>query len=238
MLRYTPGETLLHRLDPRSKLAFQFGFAVAVFTAPTVPWLPALTAIALGSLVAGDLSVRRVLGAYRVVLAVLALGPILAGVTLGQPWFRPAPALASSASVARVVPVLFVSGAYIHSTPVGKTRAVIQRTIPGRVGQLLGIGVSLTFRLVPLLREDVRRIRAAIQARGGSGRPARDRVRRVVGRSVLHGDERVDRLTVALQARCFAWNPTLPSLQMGRADVVVLGVGLGLGLTPLVGLVS
>lgn len=33
---------------------------------------------------------------------------------------------------------------------------------------------------------------------------------------------RADRFALALRARCFAWNPTLPPLAFGRADYVVL----------------
>ena len=46
MLNYRPGDGLAHRLDPRSKLAFQAGFAVAVFARPTPAWLAAMTALA------------------------------------------------------------------------------------------------------------------------------------------------------------------------------------------------
>jgi biotin transport system permease protein len=49
--------------------------------------------------------------------------------------------------------------------------------------------------------------------------------------------ERADRLAVALQARCFAWNPTLPALAFERADYPVLAAGVALGLAPAVRLV-
>jgi len=233
MLRYTPGETLAHRLDPRTKLCFQAGFAIAVFARATLPWLAAMTAVALLSLAVAGASLRRTLRAYRFVLLVLALGPVVGALTLGPPWIDPDRAAGSALAVARVVPVLLVSGAYVHATPVRDTRAAIQRTVPGRVGRLLGVGMALTFRFVPVVRADVRRVRDAMLARGGAERPFRDRASRIATLSVVRALERRDRLALALRARCFAWNPTLPRLAFGRRDYPVLAVAVVLGLTPL-----
>ncbi|MFC6728485.1 energy-coupling factor transporter transmembrane protein EcfT, partial [Natronoarchaeum mannanilyticum] len=44
---------------------------------------------------------------------------------------------------------------------------------------------------------------------------------------------RADRLAVALQARCFAWNPTLPTLSFGTRDAPVLALAVGLAISPL-----
>ncbi len=233
MLRYTPGETLAHRLDPRTKLCFQAGFAIAVFAQPTPPRLAGMTVVAFLVLVVAGASLRRTLRAYWVVLLLLALGPVVAALTLGPPWVDTDRAAGSALAVARVVPVLFVSGAYVHATPVRDTRAAVQRTVPGRTGRLLGVGMGLTFRFVPVVREDVRRVREAVLARGGRDRPFRDRVSRIATLSLVRALDRRDRLAVALRARCFAWNPTLPRLAFGRADYPVLVLSVGLALTPL-----
>jgi biotin transport system permease protein len=232
MLTYEPGETVAHRLDPRSKLAFQFGFAVLVFATSSLATLAVLVAVAVGTLLAARLSPLRALRAYWLVLLVLALGPLLGGVALGPPWFRVDGALTSLRRVARIVPLLLVSAAFVHSTPVRDTRAAIQHTIPGRFGQLLGVGVGLTFRFVPILRADVSRIRDAIRARGGDTRSFRERVTRITTLSVVRAFRRADGLSTALRARCFAYNPTLPELQFSRLDYPVLALSLALALSP------
>lgn len=234
MLTYEPGETLAHRLDPRSKIAFQLGFAIAAFAASSLAWLAGVFVVALGCLVAARLSVFRVVRAYWFVLAVLSVGPFLGGFVLGPPWFRIEEALVSLRSVARVVPVVLVSGAFVYSTPVRDTRAAIQHTVPGRFGQLLGVGVGLTFRVLPIVRADVTRIRDAIRARGGETRSARDRATRIATLSLARTLRRADRLSVALRARCFAWNPTLPPLSLSRLDYPVVLAGVVLALSPLV----
>ncbi|MEF8814712.1 MAG: energy-coupling factor transporter transmembrane protein EcfT [Halovenus sp.] len=233
MVRYTPGRTLAHRLDPRTKLCFQAGFAVAVFSRPTPLWLAGMTVVALLVLVVAGASLRRTLRAYWFVLLFLALGPVIAALTLGPPWVDIDRAAGSALAVARVVPILLVSGAYVHATPIRDTRAAVQRTVPGRAGRLLGVGMGLTFRFVPVVREDVRRVRDAVLARGGRDRPFRDRVSRIATLSVVRALDRRDRLAVALRARCFAWNPTLPRLAFERADYPVLALSVVLALTPL-----
>jgi biotin transport system permease protein len=233
MLTYQPGESLAHRLDPRTKVAFQAGFAVAAFASSAVPWLAGTLGLGLLALGAARLSLLRALGAYWFVLVVLALGPVLGGLTLGPPWFDPARATASLRTVARLVPVLLVSAAFVHSTPVRDTRAAIQRTVPGRPGQLLGVGVALTVRFVPVVRSDVEQVRAAIAARGGDRRSLRDRARRTATLSVRRALARTDRLSLALRARCFAYNPTLPELGFTRIDYPVLALSGVLATTPL-----
>lgn len=233
MLRYVPDDSLAHRLDPRSKLLFQVGFAVAVFARPTPAWLVGTTLLGVAVLAVSRVSPLRVLESFRYVLVFLAMGPALAGVTLGSPWFRVAPAADSLLLVSRVIPMFFVSAAYVRTTPIRDSRAALQRHLPGRIGQTLGTGVGLVFRTFPLVLEDVTQIRRAVAVRGGEHRSLTTRVRLIVVRSLQLTFQRSDRLSVALQARCFAWNPTLPALRFGRMDYPVLALGVGLAVTPL-----
>lgn len=234
MLQYTPGDSVAHRLDPRSKLAFQFGFAAAVFAFPRPLWIGSMTVVALAVLLATGASLRQTLRAYWFVILLLFLGPVIAAVTLGPPWVDLDRASKSVLAVARVVPVIFVSAGYIYTTPVRETRAAVQWLVPGKLGRLLGVGMALTFRFLPVIREDVFRLREGIQARGGANRPFHDRVRRIAVLSVARALERSERLSVALQARCLAWNPTLPRLAFSRADYPVLVCSLLLLVLPLV----
>lgn len=232
MLTYEPGDSLAHGLDPRAKLAFQFGVAIAIFASPTPAMFGFVGTLALAALAAGRLSPLRVVRVYWPVFLFLAFGPILGGLTLGAPWFRVADAMDSLRSVARVVPVLFVSAVYVRSTPVRETRAAIQRLVPGRVGRLFGVGTGLVFRFFPVVLSDLRSVRTAVRARGGDQRSLRDRVERILAMGLQRTLLRADRLTFALQARCFAWNPTLPPLRFRRRDYLVAALGLALAVAP------
>ncbi|OYR61828.1 cobalt ABC transporter permease, partial [Halorubrum sp. E3] len=124
--------------------------------------------------------------------------------------------------------ILVVAAGYVRSTPVRESRAAIQRLIPGKPGQFLGVGVALVFRFLPLLKRDLLTAREAVRARGGGALPVRERVRLVAVAGINRAFGRADRLGTALNARCFAWNPTLPRLSLGPADYPALAVGGGL----------
>jgi biotin transport system permease protein len=238
MFSYAPGDSFAHRLDARSKIAFQVGFAVAAFSNPTPAWLGGMAVVALAVLGAARVSPFGVVRAYGLVLVFLLVSPLLAAVTLGPPWLVPARAVDSALAVSRVVLVLFVSAAYVRTTPVRETRAAVQRHVPGRAGRLLGAGMALTLRFLPLLRRDLLSVREAMRARGGENRPVVDRARRLALVGLSRSINRADRLSLALQARCFSWNPTPPPMAFSPVDYVVLAVGVGLAVAGLVSAVA
>ncbi|QSW99733.1 energy-coupling factor transporter transmembrane component T family protein [Haloterrigena alkaliphila] len=234
MLTYESDDTLAHRLDPRSKLAVQLGFAATALAHTELPALVALSVVTALILFAARVSLLETLYAYRFALVFLALAPLLAAVTLGSPWIDRADGLASARASYRVLLVLLVSAAYVRSTPVRASRAAIQRTVPGKPGQLLGVGVALVFRFLPVLQADLRTIRDAMAARLGDQRSAVDRASTLGLLGLTRAFDRADRLALAMQARCFAWNPTLPALALSRLDYPVLAAAVVLALSALV----
>lgn len=226
MIRYRPGESLLYRLDPRAKLLFQIAFAVAVFTGDGGGRLIALTGLALVVLLAARCSLRHVLWSFRLPLAILALAPAVAVVSLRPPGIDPIAAIDPTLAGSRVVLVLLVSAAYVRTTSLRESRAAVQRLIPGRAGALLGVGIGLTIRLLPVLRRDLGALRDAEATRLGDDRSVIERARTFGIGGVERALSRADRLAVALRARCFAWNPTLPPLAFAPRDGPVLAVAL------------
>lgn len=226
MLQYTPGTGFAYSLDPRTKLAFQVAFVLATVGHADRLGLLVLTAIAVGTLWVADLSIGRALVAYRFPLALVALGPLISGVTLEEPWFDTAGAIGSAVAGYQVVLALFVAGAYIHTTPVRETRAAIQWLVPGRLGVFLGAGMAMLFRLFPLLRADLRTIRDAQVTRLGDQQGWIRQAGRLGQTGLTRAFDRADRLSLALRARCFAWNPTLPPLTLSRPDWPVLALAL------------
>lgn len=227
-MRYASGDTIAHALDPRTKLAVQAGFAVAAFAHTTPRGLAVLSVVALGVLASARLSPIAVLRDIWFVLPFLALAPVLEGLVWGAPWFSVAEAAFPALAAYRVLLVLFVSGAYVATTPARDSRAAIQWLVPGKPGRVLGLGVATVFRFLPVLLADIERSRQAMRARLGSERPLRERMRFVATNGLNRAFARADALAVALQARCLAWNPTLPGLAFGWRDVPALLLALGL----------
>ncbi|MBB6647451.1 energy-coupling factor transporter transmembrane component T family protein [Halobellus ruber] len=240
MLSYTPGDSVAHRLDPRTKLLAQAAFAAAAFVHTTPRGLAAFTVVGGAFLVAGRLSPVDAIRGYLPALPFLAAGPLVSVVEL-RPWtvgIDPGAAVGPLLASYRVLLILLVSAVYLHTTPVRESRAAIQRLVPGRPGRLLGVGVALVFRFLPLLRSDLRRVREASAVRLGGERRLRERMEVVASAGIRRALGRADRLALALRARCFAWNPTLPELRFGRGDAVGLAVGVGLVAVAVAGVVA
>ena len=142
-MRYEPGSTVAHALDPRTKLAVQGGFAVAAFAHTTPRGLAVLSVVAILLLAGANLTPVAVVRDVWFVLPFLALAPILEGLTLSAPWFDVDAARFPALAAYRVLLVLFVSATYVRTTPIRESRAAIQWLVPGRVGQLLATGVAL-----------------------------------------------------------------------------------------------
>lgn len=227
-LVYEPGSSFAHRLDPRPKLAVQVTFVAAAFVHTTPAGLVVLTGLTLGVLAAARTSVRRSLWEYRIVLPFVAAAPLLQGFTLGAPWFVIEEAVGPALAGYRVLLVLLVTAAYVRTTSVRESRAALQRLVPGRTGQFLGMGASFVFRFLPVLQADLGRIRDAHRSRLGTERPVRERIALLAIAGFNRAFDRADGLALALRARCFAWNPTLPELRYTRWDVPAYAFALGL----------
>jgi biotin transport system permease protein len=233
MLRYEPGDSLAHRLDPRTKLALQFAFAVAAFAHTDPLGLAVLTGVTGVALARARLSPWSVLWGYRFLLPLLAAAVLFELVTLGPPWIDPAAAVDPLLASYRTLLIVFVAAGYVRTTPARESRAAVQWLIPGKPGRLLGAGVGLVFRFLPLLRRDVAAIQDAEKARLGDERPTRERLQTVGAAGLNRAFSRADRLAMALSARCFSWNATLPRIAFGRVDAAGLVVAAGLVISAL-----
>jgi biotin transport system permease protein len=237
MLVFRHGTSIAHRLDPRTKLLVQAGFAAAAFAYTTPRGLILLTGLTLLTLLAAEIDPREAIWAYRFILPFLVVGPIVAAATLGPPWFRPAAAIGPALASYRVLLVVLVGAAYVRTTPVRDTQAAIVRLLPGKPGRVLGLGIGLVFRFLPVVRRDLLTIRDAMAARLGSERPVHERMQLLTTTGLVRAFGRADRLALALQARCLAWNPTLPAICFTRRDVVPLLLGAALVVAAVVPLV-
>ncbi|MFB6119986.1 MAG: energy-coupling factor transporter transmembrane protein EcfT [Halobacteriaceae archaeon] len=222
MLAYEPGDSLAHTLDARAKLAFQAAFAVAAFAHTTPRGLVAAGAVTLGVLALSRTPPLRTLWAFRGFLPFLLAAPLVEGARLGPPWFVPEDAVFPALAGVRVGLTVLVGAAYVRTTRVRESRAAVQWLVPGRVGVFLGLGVGMVFRLLPVLRADLARIRSAMHARLAAERSLRDRIRLVGVTGLGRAFGRSEALSLALRARCFAWNPTLPPLSFSGRDWATL----------------
>lgn len=227
MFRYVPGTTVAHRLDPRTKLALQGGFVAAAYAHTEPVPLVILSVITLGFLVLADMHPSSTLYQLRYVIVFLAIAPILGALQLGTPWIDPQGAVEPGLASYRVLLIVTLGTIYLRTTSIRTSQAAVQWLLPGKLGRLLGIGVGLVVRFLPLLQADIRRVRQAMGMRQGDALPFRRRVRLMAVVVLERALQRADRLAVALRMRCLAWNSTLPSLSFSRIDApALLGAAL------------
>ncbi|ADQ65681.1 cobalt ABC transporter permease cbiq [Halogeometricum borinquense DSM 11551] len=226
ILTYHPGDSLAHRLDPRTKLFVQAAFALAIFAHTTPRGLAVFTVVTGGILAAGRVSPADPIRGFAPALPFLLIAPLVRTVSLSPLGIDPAAAVEPALASYRVLLVLVVSGVYLRTTSVRDSRAAVERLLPGRIGRFFGVGVALVFRFFPVLLADLRRVREASKARLGNERSLSERMRIIGTAGVRRAFARSDRLSLALRARCFAWNPTLPGLRLERRDYPVLVVGV------------
>ncbi|QZA89640.1 energy-coupling factor transporter transmembrane protein EcfT [Salinarchaeum sp. IM2453] len=234
MISYEPSDTIVHRLDPRGKIIFQSAFALAVFVQSEPRWLLLFGAIAVVCLYLARCSVLATLRGFWFPLLILSLAPLFAMISFRPLAIDPQSALEPAKAGVRVIFVLFVSAAYIRTTPLRESRAAIQRLIPGRIGTFIGVGFGLVVRLFPAIRRDIQTLRKAEAARLGTERSIIKRAQTLGVGGLQAAMDRSDQLSRALQARCFAWNPTLPELTFACRDYVVIAASFLLVLTVIV----
>lgn len=244
--QYYPGGSLVHRLDPRTKLACSLACTLAVFFIGTPPQLAFGLAGALAATALAQLPARKVIASIRplvAVLLVLSLFNLLfvrGGETLLSWRFLTVTTAGVHAalifSMRLVVAVMAMAILLLTTTPTQLTDAFDAFLEPlarlGLPGHELAMVFSLMLRFIPTLADETQAILDAQSMRGaalGEGSPAR-RLRSVVPvlvallASSIHHAEGLSR---ALDARCYAggagrshWHP----LRMTGRDWLALAV--------------
>jgi energy-coupling factor transport system permease protein len=217
-------DSVLHRLNPLTKLAGCFVAAAVVSTA-SEPVTPALVAVFA-------LTATRVLGRvpWSAVLRPLMFGAV-AGFGLfwtytlfyagsGPAWVY------GAAMAARLLAILSASALFVLTTdPARLVRSLIHQA---HLSPRIAYSVFVAYRFVPLLEVEFETIRAAHQMRGGAGGygPV-DNVREVIGYAIpllASAVRKGERVAMAMESRGFG---ALPANQrtyfrvttLGRADV-------------------
>jgi len=220
-LSYVDRDTLVHRLDARTKLLGQFVVALLAFTWTSAFALPVVWALVVVGMALARVRPRSVFPAYALPFVLLAFATLTRTFTFGAPWVDVDAAVAAARYSLRVAAILLASAVYVQTTPVSETQAAISRVVPGKPGRFLAAGTSFVLRFLPVLLADLRSARAAQRARLGDQRRLHERMRTVALTGLNRAFERADRFSLALKARVFAWNPTHPPLSFSRADWLV-----------------
>jgi energy-coupling factor transport system permease protein len=217
-------DSILHRLNPLTKLAACFIAAVVVSTAsePATPGLVALLALAA----------TRLLGRvpWMAVLRPLMFGA-LAGFglfwTYSLFYAGPGPAWVYGATMAaRLFAIMSASAMFVLTTdPSRLVRSLIHQA---RVSPRIAYSVFVAYRFVPLLEVEFETVRAAHQMRGGAaGHGPVDPLRELIGYAIpllASAVRKGERVALAMESRGFGALPAAErtyfrATTLGRADL-------------------
>jgi energy-coupling factor transport system permease protein len=250
--QYFPGNSFVHKLDPRSKIVLTLTFITSIFLATNyIAYLTVGLFICLIVLVS-DIPVKIVLRSIKPLWIILLLtAGIHLFMTPGTTLVAWGPLSITDEGVkqgvqmsARLIYLILISSLLTFTTsPIALTDAIERLLSPLKRAKLpvheLAMMMTIALRFVPTLLEETDRIMKAQMARGAdftSGNILK-RGQNMVPILVplfISAFRRADELATAMEARCYRGGENrtrMKELQLGMRDVVaamVLAVLIGL----------
>ncbi|PZN09177.1 energy-coupling factor transporter transmembrane protein EcfT [Thermaerobacter sp. FW80] len=254
--QYVPGDSPLHRLDPRTKVVLLAAYSLVLFLVRQWAAYGVLAGFVLGAAVLARLPLAGVLGGMRPMLWLVGLTLVLNLVAVpGDPLLTLGPLVATQQGLElglrlAVRLLLLVTAAALltlTTSPIALTDGLeaLLRPLGRRVpAHELAMMMTIALRFIPTLAEEAERIMKAQMARGAQfhrGGPLR-RLRALVPLLVplfVGAFRRADELALAMEARGYrggAGRTRYRELRVGRRDAaavlltaLVLGVALRWG---------
>lgn len=167
ILHYHPGNSVLHRLDPRFKVLLMISYIAVLFTGSWIHWstITVLTAAASFHCGVRPGTFHRELKVFALIAFFIGLSHFLSSLHLGI-----APALREGGfSAGRFILVVWLGILFTAVTEPTELHAVIYwllRPLPGVPAGRLAAHASLSIVIIPLLLDGVHEIREAGKARG------------------------------------------------------------------------
>lgn len=247
--QYYPGRSVLHRLDPRTKIVLLLFFLFAVFAFSSAPAYAILSALTLALMLASGVPMRMMVRSLRPIMWILFFTFLIhllstPGEALAKIWAftvtREGIEQGFFISL-RLVLLIFLSSLLTFTTsPLALTDALERLLAPFRcVGvpaHELAMMMTIALRFVPTLIQETDRIMKAQQSRGADFTEGSilKRLRALIPILVplfLSAFRRADDLAMAMEARCYhggAGRTQMKALHFATLDYVSWGVAAAL----------
>ena len=241
--QYFPGDTVIHRLDPRTKLIGLVCYIVALFLAKSY-WSYALMAAVLVTLAAlARIRPKTLLSGLKPLIFIVVFTGIInlfygSGEPLVQFWIFKITASGIRTAVFMVLRImLLVCGTFLltyTTSPLQLTDGLEKLFAPLKAIRFpvheLAMMMSIALRFIPTLIEETDKIMSAQKARGASFDTGRltERARALIPLLVplfVSAFRRADELATAMECRCYHGGQGRTALHVLRcraADWVVL----------------
>ena len=249
--QYFPGNSVVHRLDPRTKLIMLVVYIVALFCA--VNWISyaVMFAFLAATIYISKIPVKSIVrGMKPLVLILVFTGVLNLFFTTGEGdplidfWIITIYAEGVVRAVFMVIRILMlISGTFLltyTTSPISLTDGLESLLNPLKVIRLpvheLSMMMCIALRFIPTLIEETDKIMSAQKARGADFENGRllQRVKALVpilGPLCISAFRRADELATAMECRCYQGGEGRTKMKLLRFsyfDFVALGIGIGL----------
>lgn len=220
--RYYPGQSILHRLDPRTKILLAIFYMVLVFVVQSAVPMILLGLLTLALILVSRVPIRQILSSLKPILFILIFAFIINLVTVrGDVWLQLGPLAISYEGVytalrmaARLTLLIISTTLFLTLTT---TPILVADAIENLLNPLRRIGLpihemammmSIALRFVPTLLEETDKIMKAQSSRGADydtgGLIAKARgLVSVLIPLFVSAFKRAEDLAVAMEARCY-----------------------------------
>ena len=242
--QYFPGDTVVHRLDPRTKLILVIVFIVALFQANSWPGYGLVTLAALGSMALAKIKPGTMFKGVKPMLFIIALTALLnifytAGTPVLPGWIITWEGIARAVQMILRI-VLLISGTFLltyTTSPIALTDGLELLFKPLKALHLpvheMTMMMSMALRFIPTLISETDKIMSAQKARGADfetgGLVSRAKaLLPILVPLFVSAFRRADELAVAMESRCYhggEGRTRMKQLSMQRRDALALALG-------------
>lgn len=241
--QYVPGDSIIHRLDPRTKITIIFFYVFIVFFANSVLSYGILTAFALASMFASRIPIRYIIKGLTPIWFLIVFTFILhlvvtkEGTVLFEVFtfeiYSGALVKGIAISMRFFLLILVTSLLTLTTTPIEITDAIEDMLHPLKKVKFpvheLALMMSISLRFIPTLMDETEKISKAQASRGVDFRtgPIKERVKAVVPLLVplfVSAFKRAEELAMAMEARGYQGGEgrsKLRELKIQKRDVFI-----------------
>ena len=242
--QYFPGDTVVHRLDPRTKLILVIVFIVALFQANSWPGYGLVTLAALGSMALAKIKPGTMFKGVKPMLFIIVLTALLnifytTGTPVRPGWIVTWEGIARAVQMVLRI-VLFISGTFLltyTTSPIALTDGLELLLNPLKKLRVpvheMTIMMSMALRFIPTLISETDKIMSAQKARGadfetGSLFSRAKALLPILVPLFVSAFKRADELAVAMESRCYhggEGRTRMKQLRMAGRDWAALVLG-------------
>ena len=219
--QYFPGDTVIHRLDPRTKLLWLVGYIVALFMAKNALGYALMLCILIAESAAAHIGPKTLLSGMKPLIFIVVFTGIInlfygTGEPLVQFWFFKITANGIRNAVFMVLRILLlVCGTFLltyTTSPLQLTDGLERLLAPLKKIRIpvheLAMMMSIALRFIPTLIEETDKIMSAQKARGAAFDTGKltERAKALIPLLVplfVSAFRRADELATAMECRCY-----------------------------------